>query len=61
MFSLLTLYLIAVDWPLTTRLKQLERNAAHVNVEQAFVGRDEIQAPVKTAAWEANWREVLDT
>ena len=31
------------------------------SVEQAFVGRDEIQAPVKAAAWEAYWREALGT
>ena len=27
------------------------------SVEQAFVGRDEIQAPLKTPAWEARFRE----
>ena len=25
------------------------------SVEQAFVGRDEIRAPLKTPAWEAMW------
>ena len=25
------------------------------SVEQAFVGRDEIRAPLKTPAWEANF------
>ena len=26
-----------------------------LSVEQAFVGRDEIRAPLKTPAWEAMW------
>ena len=25
------------------------------SVEQAFVGREEIRAPLKTPAWEATW------
>ena len=27
------------------------------SVEQAFVGRDEKRAPLKTPAWEARWKE----
>ena len=30
------------------------------SVEQAFVGRDEIQAPLKTPAWEARFCEHLN-
>ena len=30
------------------------------SVEQAFVGREEIRAPLKTPAWEANRRSVVD-
>ena len=26
------------------------------SVEQAFVGREEIRAPLKTPAWEGNWK-----
>ena len=59
MFSLSTLYFIAVDWPLTTRLKQLERNAARLS--KRLWGGTKYKAPVKTAAWEANWREALGT
>ena len=29
------------------------------SVEQAFVGRDEKRAPLKTPAWEASYGEVL--
>ena len=51
MFSQSTLYCTIVDWPLTTQIKQWERNV--VSVEQAFVGTDEKRAPLKTPAREA--------
>ena len=29
------------------------------SVEQAFVGRDKIQAPLKTPVWEAKWGQTI--
>ena len=57
MFSLSTLYLKNVDWSLTTQTEQWERNV--VSVEQAFVGRDEKRAPLKTLALESRFLIVL--
>ena len=51
MFSLSALYFKTVDWSLTTRIKQWERN---VVLDWAGVcGRDEIRAPLKTPPCEA--------
>ena len=50
-FSLSTLYCTIVDWSLTMQIKQRERNV--FSIEQAFLGRDEKRAPLKTPAWEA--------
>ena len=52
MFSLSTLYFKTVDWSLARQIKQWERNV--VLSWPAFVGRDEIQALLKTPAWEAS-------
>ena len=53
MFSLSTLYFKTADWSLTMQIKQWK--GMLFSVEQAFVGRDEIQAPLKMPAWEANF------
>ena len=41
-----------VDWSLTTQIKN-NGEGMLFSVEQAFVGRDEKRAPLKTHAWEA--------
>ena len=51
-FSLSTLYCTTVDWSLTTQIKNNGKGMLF-SVEQAFVGRDEKRAPLKTHAWEA--------
>ena len=51
MFSLSTLYFTTVDWSLTMQIKQWK--GMLFLVEQAFVGRDEMRAPLKMPAWEA--------
>ena len=51
MFSLKKLFCTIVDWSRTTRIKQWERML--FSVEQAFVERDEILAPLKRPAWKA--------
>ena len=47
MFSLSTLFFTIVDWTIVDGTGML------FSVEQAFVGRDEIRAPLKRPAWEA--------
>ena len=51
MFSLSTLYLKTVDLSLTRECNNGKGMLS--SVEQAFVGREEIRAPLKTPAWEA--------
>ena len=51
MFSLSKLSCTTVDWSLT---KQKNNGKGMLfSVEQAFAGRDEKPAPLKTPAWEA--------
>ena len=51
-FNLSTLYFTTVDWSLTTQKKKQWKRMLFL-VEQAFVGRDEKQTPLKTPLWEA--------
>ena len=51
MISLSTLYFKTIDCSLTTRIKNGKEML--FSVEQAFVGREEIRALLKTPAWEA--------
>ena len=51
MFSLSTLYLKTVDGHLPCECN--DGKGMLSSVEQAFVGREEIRAPLKTPAWEA--------
>ena len=55
-FSPSTLYCTTVDWSLTTH----NGKGTLLSVEQAFVGKDEKRAPLKTPAWEATIVETIN-
>ena len=57
MFSLSTLYFKTVDWSIPGEFNNGKGMLS--SVEQVFVGREEIRAPLKTPAWEGEATFVL--